>query len=48
MDRVKNPINIAFKKSRRNFIVKSTVAATGFFIVPRHLLGGLGFILPSD
>ena len=41
-------INMAFKKSRRDFIVKSTVAAAGFFIVPRHVLGGPGFTAPSD
>ena len=39
---------MAFKKSRRDFIVKSTVAAAGFFIVPRHVLGGPGFTAPSD
>jgi predicted dehydrogenase len=33
--------------SRRNFIKKTAVAATGFFIVPRHVLGK-GFIPPSD
>ncbi len=35
-------------KSRREFLKKSTVAATGFFIVPRHVLGGPGFTAPSD
>jgi hypothetical protein len=39
---------MAFKKSRRDFIVKSTVAGAGFFIVPRHVLGGPGFTAPSD
>ncbi len=34
--------------SRREFLKKSTVAATGFFIVPRHVLGGPGFTAPSD
>ena len=33
--------------SRRNFIKNTSVAATGFFIVPRHVLGK-GFISPSD
>jgi predicted dehydrogenase len=33
--------------SRRKFIKNVSVAATGFFIVPRHVLGR-GFIAPSD
>ena len=36
------------KDSRRDFVKKSAIAATGFFIVPRHVLGGPGFIPPSD
>ncbi|PTX43146.1 hypothetical protein C8P64_1672 [Christiangramia gaetbulicola] len=36
------------KESRRNFMKKSAIAATGFMIVPRHVLGGPGFIAPSD
>src|SRR5580765_8005786 len=39
----KNLIN----NSRRNFLKNSAVAATGFFIVPRHVLGR-GFVAPSD
>ncbi|MCW3118635.1 MAG: gfo/Idh/MocA family oxidoreductase, partial [Chitinophagaceae bacterium] len=35
-------------KSRREFIRNSSIAAAGFFIVPRHVLGGKGFIAPSD
>ncbi len=34
-------------RSRRDFIVNSSMAAAGFFIVPRHVLGR-GFIAPSD
>jgi len=34
--------------SRRKFIKNSLVAGAGFFIVPRHVLGGKGFIAPSD
>ncbi len=34
-------------KSRRNFIRNSALAASGFFIVPRHVLGR-GFVAPSD
>src|SRR6476620_2540836 len=33
--------------SRRNFIKTGSLAATGFFIVPRHVLGR-GFVAPSD
>jgi predicted dehydrogenase len=36
-----------FPDSRRNFIRNSALAATGFFIVPRHVLGR-GFTAPSD
>lgn len=35
-------------ESRRDFMKKSAIAATGFMIVPRHVLGGPGFIAPSD
>ncbi|MBS1978338.1 MAG: Gfo/Idh/MocA family oxidoreductase [Bacteroidetes bacterium] len=34
-------------QSRRTFIKKS-VMASSVFLVPRHVLGGLGFIAPSD
>ncbi len=34
--------------SRRDFLRKSTAAGVGFFIVPRNVLGGPGFIAPSD
>ena len=36
------------KKSRRNFIKKSSVLGAGFFIVPRNVLGGTGYTPPSD
>ena len=35
-------------KSRRKFIKSVGIAAAGFTIVPRHVLGGSGFIAPSD
>lgn len=35
------------ENSRRKFIKNVSVAATGFFIVPRHVLGR-GFVAPSD
>ncbi|WP_353124941.1 Gfo/Idh/MocA family oxidoreductase [Parapedobacter pyrenivorans] len=34
--------------SRRNFLKASAVATAGFMIVPRRVLGGTGFIAPSD
>jgi predicted dehydrogenase len=34
--------------SRRDFIKKSAIAAAGIMIVPRFVLGGKGFIAPSD
>ncbi|CAL1516795.1 Gfo/Idh/MocA family oxidoreductase [Chitinophaga sp. MM2321] len=36
------------QNSRRNFIRNVGAAAAGFMIVPRHVLGGKGFIAPSD
>jgi predicted dehydrogenase len=34
--------------SRRNFIKTGAVAAAGFMIVPRYVLGGRGYTAPSD
>lgn len=34
--------------SRRNFIKNTSIAAAGFMIVPRHVLGGKGYVAPSD
>ncbi|MBE0655459.1 MAG: Gfo/Idh/MocA family oxidoreductase, partial [Bacteroidales bacterium] len=34
--------------SRRKFIAGVSIAAAGISIVPRHVLGGKGFIAPSD
>src|SRR6266511_3752891 len=34
--------------SRRNFMLASGTAATAFAIVPRHVLGGQGFVPPSE
>ena len=36
------------KNKRRNFLKKSAAVGAGFFIVPRNVLGGNGFISPSD
>src|SRR5690606_21178669 len=34
--------------TRRNFLKAGALAAAGFMIVPRHVLGGKGFLAPSD
>jgi predicted dehydrogenase len=34
--------------SRRDFLKKGLIAAAGFYILPRHVLGGKGYIAPSD
>jgi hypothetical protein len=34
--------------SRREFIKTAAAAGAGFMIVPRHVLGGKGFLAPSD
>ncbi|HXB07628.1 MAG TPA: hypothetical protein VNW04_10940, partial [Puia sp.] len=34
--------------SRRAFLKKTIIAAAGFYIVPRHVLGGPGHTAPSD
>ena len=42
----KNPGDNAM--NRRKFIGGVTAAAVGLTVVPRHVLGGAGFIPPSD
>ncbi|MFC3198178.1 Gfo/Idh/MocA family protein [Parapedobacter deserti] len=34
--------------SRKEFVKSAAVAAAGFMIIPRHVLGGKGFLAPSD
>src|SRR5256885_12415734 len=34
--------------SRRKFVLTGGAAATAFTIVPRHVLGGPGFVAPSE
>lgn len=34
--------------SRRDFLKNASLALGGFYILPRHVLGGKGFIAPSD
>lgn len=36
------------KTTRRSFLASSTLSAAGFMIVPRHVLGGVNYIAPSD
>ena len=43
-----NPFIMKEINSRRSFIKKSAVAAAAFTIIPRHVLGGSGFLAPSD
>ncbi len=38
----------AINNSRRKFLKKALVAGAGFYIVPRHVLGGRGYTAPSD
>ena len=40
--------NVPIDNSRRDFIKNTAIAAAGFMIVPRHVLGGKGFTAPSD
>ena len=42
--------NSMLKKSisREDFIKKTALTTTGIIVVPRHVLGGKGFIAPSD
>ncbi|MHA7109302.1 Gfo/Idh/MocA family oxidoreductase [Sunxiuqinia elliptica] len=35
-------------KNRRDFLKKSLIAAAGITIIPRHVLGGPGYLAPSD
>lgn len=44
---MKIPNKMKADSSRRKFI-KQSVIASSIFIVPRHVLGGIGFTAPSD
>ena len=44
---MKNQKKDRAKTSRRSFI-KTGAMASSIFIVPRHVLGGVGYISPSD
>jgi predicted dehydrogenase len=45
MDNVKK---VTEDKGRRNFLKTGAIATAAFMIVPRHVLGGPGFLAPSD
>lgn len=45
MEQIKKDQNAT---SRRSFLKTGAVAASAFMIVPRHVLGGKGFLAPSD
>jgi len=36
------------QSQRRDFLKKSSIGAAGFMIVPRYVLGGKGYVAPSD
>jgi len=36
------------KISRRKFVQNAGLVSSSFFIVPRHVLGGVGYQAPSD
>ena len=36
------------KNARRSFLKGTALTVAGFYIVPRHVLGGTGFVAPSD
>src|SRR5271169_3215481 len=47
-ERNRNDISSPNRLTRRAFLEKSAAGAIGFTIVPRHVLGGPGFVPPSD
>jgi predicted dehydrogenase len=44
----KSKAKVSRTLSRRKFIATGSAAATAFTIVPRHVLGGAGFVPPSE
>jgi predicted dehydrogenase len=45
MDKAKKEVETS---GRRNFLKTTAIASAAFMIVPRHVLGGKGFLAPSD
>jgi predicted dehydrogenase len=48
MSSKKSTLQQSVEISRREFIGRTAAGAAGFMIVPRHVLGGRGFVPPSD
>ncbi len=46
--RIPNQVSFGATVSRRNFVSGAASAAIGFSIVPRHVLGGPGYVPPSE
>lgn len=44
----KNFSKNSLASSRRNFLKNAATLGVGFYIIPRHVLGGKGFVAPSD
>jgi len=45
---MEEPIKDKNAAGRRSFLKSAAIASAGFMIVPRHVLGGKGFLAPSD
>lgn len=48
MEKSKKQSNTPTNSSRRSFIRNSALTFASFYIVPRHVLGGRGYVAPSD
>src|SRR5260221_8967380 len=48
MPKIKTTPPLSTSLSRRSFLKNAAVATAAFSIVPRFVLGGKGFIAPSD
>jgi len=47
-NRLRSPEDLPGGVSRRKFVQRAATAAIGFSIVPRRVLGGAGYVAPSD
>ncbi len=45
---MENDPKIANNISRADFIKKTAITTAGFYIIPRFVMGGKGFVAPSD
>jgi Oxidoreductase family, NAD-binding Rossmann fold/Oxidoreductase family, C-terminal alpha/beta domain len=48
MKKIRQGFKTGTNNSRRNFIRTAGITSAGFMILPRHVLGGKGFVAPSD